>query len=104
MRHVLDGNISDEEVEAAKQYALGKHQMGCQTVNQINNWYGSRYFFDERVDDFAMRPAAIKAINKERMVEIAREFIKHKTYVLGAVGSTKIDLVRSLNDKLAALF
>lgn len=104
LRHVLDGNISDEEVEAAKQYALGKHQMGCQTVAQINNWYGSRYFFDERVDDFAMRPAAIKAINKEKMVEIAREFITAKTWVLGSVGSTKIDAVRSLNDKLAQLF
>lgn len=104
VRSVLDGHITDEEVAAAKQYALGKHQMGCQTVGQINNWYGSRYFFDERVDDFSQRPAAIKAINKELMVSVAREFAAGRTWVLGGVGSSGVDLVRRLNDKLATLF
>lgn len=101
---ILAGRITDEEVDAAKQYALGKHQMGCQTVGQINNWYGSRYFFDEQVDDFDQRPAAIKMITKETMVEIAREFAGARTWVLGGVGSNKLDLMRRLDDKLAALF
>lgn len=104
VRGVLDGKITDKEVEVAKQYALGKHHMGCQTVGQINNWYASRYFFDQQVDDFDQRPAAIKAINKELMIEVAREFAKHRTWVLGGVGSSSADLIRKLNDKIAVLF
>lgn len=101
---VLSGRITDEEVENAKQYALGKHQMGAQTVGQINSWYGSRYFFDEHVDDFDQRPIAIKSITKEAMVEVAREFIKPGKWGLGGVGSNKLDLMNRLNDKVAALF
>lgn len=104
VKGILEGRITDEEVETAKQYALGKHQMGCQTVGQINNWYGSRYFFDDRIDDFDGRPAAIKAINKELMVNVAREFAGAKTWVLGGVSSSSVDLIRRLNDKLATLF
>lgn len=102
--NVLNGRITDDEVEAAKQYALGKHWMSCQTVGQINNWYGSRYFFDGVVDDFEQRPAAIKQITKQQMVGIAREFMQAKTWILGGVGNAKTDLMRRLNDKLAVLF
>lgn len=101
---VLKGEIDNSDIEAAKQYALGKHQMGAQTVGQINGWYGNRYFFDERVDDFTKRPAAIKAISKPMMVDVAREFAKERTWVLGGVGSCGIDLVRRLNDKVATLY
>lgn len=101
---VLDGKVEAADVEAAKQYALGKHQMGAQTVGQINGWYGSRYFFDERVDDFTKRPEAIKAINKSMIVDVAREFARERTWVLGGVGSSGIDLIRGLSDKVAGLY
>lgn len=104
LKAVFDGNITDDEVESAKQYALGKHQMGCQTVGQINNWYGSRYFFDEEVDDFELRPKAINAITRERIVDVAREFARQRTWVLGGVGSSGAELMRKLNDKIAVLF
>ncbi|PLS80702.1 hypothetical protein CYG49_04545, partial [Candidatus Saccharibacteria bacterium] len=58
LRRVLDGKLSAKEVEAAQQYALGKHQMACQTVAQIAHWYSGRYFFDEQIDNFDYRPRA----------------------------------------------
>ncbi|MBL8159819.1 insulinase family protein [Candidatus Saccharibacteria bacterium] len=104
VRAILDGKIDDDDIEAAKQYALGKHQMGCQTVGHINSWYADRYFFDGTIEDFSKRPAAIRAITKSAMVETVREFASANRWVLGAVGSVKLDDVNRLNDKLATLF
>ena len=39
---VCDGKITEEELDAAKSYALGRHQMGAQTVAQISNFYSNR--------------------------------------------------------------
>ncbi len=104
VRAVLDGKVDSADIEAAKQYALGKHQMGCQTVGNINNWYADRYFFDGTIEDFDQRPAAIKAITKDMMVETAREIARSGRWVLGAVGGVKLEDVKRLNEKLAPLF
>ena len=52
LRHVLDGKITEAEIDAAKSYALGRHQMGAQTVAQISNFYTNRYFADGVVKDY----------------------------------------------------
>lgn len=52
IKAVLNGKITTEELEAAKSYALGRHQMGAQTVAQISNFYSNRYFGDGVVKDY----------------------------------------------------
>lgn len=104
VKAILDGKVDEADIEAAKQYALGKHQMGCQTVGNINNWYADRFFFDGVVEDFSQRPAAIKAITKDMMVETAREIARANRWVLGAVGGVKLEDIKRLNDKLSPLF
>lgn len=104
VRAVLNGEITDEEISSAKQYALGRHQMGAQTVGQINNWYASRYFFDNTVDDYEARPKAIKAITKESMMKVAREFIAEDCWLLGGVGCAEKALLNTLHGKLEPLF
>jgi predicted Zn-dependent peptidase len=101
---ILNGNIDDSEVEKAKRYALGKHQMAAQTVGQINSWYGGRYFFDGHIDDFEQRPAAIKRIDKETMVEVSREFARTGQWQLGGVGKNCNNLMQRLNEKVSKLF
>ena len=39
---VLNGKISDSDLEAAKSYALGRYQMSAQTVAQISDYYSRR--------------------------------------------------------------
>jgi predicted Zn-dependent peptidase len=104
MKVVAEGSITEEELEAAKSYALGRHQMGAQTVSQISNFYSGRYFSDDLVRDYDRSPEAIRSITLERMIATAREFIAHNAWVLAGVSSgEKEDLVR-LNDKLGTLF
>lgn len=104
LRRVLDGKLTAKEVEAAQQYALGKHQMACQTVSQIANWYSGRYFFDEHVDNFDYRPRAIKAVTADKIAAIAKRFIAEKCFVLGGLGSADQELLVKLQRKLDTVF
>lgn len=101
---VLDGKITEEELVAAKSYALGRYQMGAQTVAQISNFYTGRYFADGIVKDYDKVPESIRKTTRECMVATAREFIDSDAWVMAGVSSgEKADLVE-LNDKLATLF
>lgn len=101
---VSEGRIREDELEAAKSYALGRHQMGAQTVSQISNFYSSRYFSDDFVRQYDRAPDEIRGIRLDRMIATAREFLAHDTWVFAGVScGEKEDIVR-LNDKLATLF
>ena len=50
MVRALNGEISDEEIEAVKTYAQGRYQMGAQTVSQISDYYTDDYFMTEKVE------------------------------------------------------
>lgn len=104
IRHVLDGELKDEEIEAAKSFALGRYQMGAQTVSQISGFYTSRYFADDVIKDYAKVPATIAKVSRERMVETLHGFISHNTWVLAAVSSGDKSELLGLGDKLATLF
>lgn len=104
VKSILAGEVSDEEIEQAKQYGIGRHQMGAQTVGQINRWYADRYFFDGHIEDYEHRPAALNAVTKRRMIETAREFIASNCWLLGGVGSGDKALMDRLQAKLNTLF
>ena len=104
MKCVLEGSITEDELAAAKSYALGRYQMGAQTVAQISNFYTGRYFADGVVKDYEKVPESIRKITRERMIATAREFISANTWVMAGVSSgEKAELVE-LNDRLATLF
>jgi len=101
---LLEGKITQKEVESAKQYALGRHQMGAQTVSQINSWYTNRYFFDDSVEDYEARPRAINAISLDAINKVALEFVTTNCWILGGVGSAEQELMDKLHAKLEPLF
>lgn len=104
LKHVLNGKISEEEVDAAKSFALGRYQMGAQTVSQISGFYTGRYFADGCIKDYTKVPDMIKNVTIERMVNTARSFIGEDKWVLAAVsGGEKQELI-DLSDKVATLF
>jgi predicted Zn-dependent peptidase len=104
IQRVQDGDLSETEIESAKQYALGRHQMGIQTVGQLNNWLAERYFFDGRTEDFAAQPDRIKKISKQRIIDTARQFFASNAWGLGLYGNTEKAVAETLSDKLSRLF
>lgn len=104
IKRVQDGDISDSEIDSAKQYALGRHQMGIQTVGQLNNWLANRYFFDGRIEEFAAQPERIRAVTRERIIDTARDFFAVNCWGLGIYGNTEKAVAERLNEKLSKLF
>lgn len=104
IKHVLDGKITEDELVAAKSYALGRYQMGAQTVAQISNFYTGRYFADGLVKDYEKVPDSIRKTTRECMIDTANEFIQSNAWVLAGVSSGEKEDIVELNDKLVTLF
>jgi predicted Zn-dependent peptidase len=104
MKYVMDGKITEDELVAAKSYALGRYQMGAQTVAQISNFYTSRYFADGVVKDYEKVPESIRKTSRNQMIDTAREFIASDTWVLAGVSSGEKEEIVALSDKLTRLF
>lgn len=104
VKAVLVGKITETELEAAKSYALGRHQMGAQTVSQISNFYSNRYFGDGKVRDYERAPDEIRRITLNLMNKTAEEFIRQDTWVFAGVSSGDKDEFIALSDKLETIF
>lgn len=104
MKSVLDGKITEEELASAKSYALGRYQMGAQTVAQISNFYTNRYFADGVVKDYEKVPESIRKTTRECIIRTAAEFVDHNSWVLAGVSSGEKSELVELDDKLATLF
>jgi predicted Zn-dependent peptidase len=104
LQEIKEGKLDDKLIAAAKTYALGRHQMGNQTVGQLARWYGGRYFFDGSTDSFDNFTERIDAINKEQIVAAVGEFFTAGIWGLGIYGSTDKATSERLHEKLAGLF
>lgn len=104
VRSVLDGNITTAELDSAKSYALGRYQMGAQTVAQISNFYTNRFFQDGEVKEYSKVPDAIRKTSMGCIIDTAKEFIDSNTWILAGVSSGDREELIALHDKLAVLF
>ncbi len=104
LKNVLDGKVRQDEVDAAKSFALGRYQMGAQSVSQIRAFYTRRYLDDGIIKDYEKVPEMIKKVTLERMVDTARSFIKEDKWVLAAVSSGDRQELIDLSEKIEPLF
>lgn len=100
MVKVLNGDISDEDIEAAKSYATGRYQMGAQTVGQIADFYADNYFINGIVGKYDDMPSEVKKIKKSTMVDLAREFVGSGINALVAVSSADKASIINLAERL----
>ena len=103
---VRAGEVSDTDLEAAKQYWLGRHQRSAQTVNGTMAGYSGRYYFDGVVNDYNAIPERIKAVTKDKIVQVANEMFNGGIgglSVLGGGGRSR-DLTEKLNEMVQPLW
>ncbi len=87
LRGIFNGNLTREEIDAAKQYRLGRYQRGAQTVAGIGGSYAGRYFFDDFIEDYYAIPARINAITKRQIVDGAKDLFEEGVWGLGVLGN-----------------
>jgi len=97
---VLNGELDDADLEAAKSYTLGRFQMAAQTVGQIADFYAEEFFKADEVENYGKIPDIVRTVDKTEIVELAREFIDSRISSLVAVGSCDKSLVSALASKL----
>ncbi|PID31823.1 hypothetical protein CR970_03590 [Candidatus Saccharibacteria bacterium] len=101
---VFEGKLADDDLVAAKQYALGRYQRGAQTVGGTSNAYAGRYFFDDTIEDYYKYPQRIERVSKDDIVGITKQFFAEKVWGLGCLGSSGEEFVHDLQDKAAGLW
>lgn len=104
IKAVLNEEITILELDAAKSYALGRYQMGAQTVGQISGFYTGKYFNDGVVKDYERVPQSINKVSLDTAIQTARRFIESDTWVLAAVSAGEKQQVVGLNDRLSEIF
>jgi len=104
LQAVFEGNISEEDTQAAKQYALGRFQRSGQTVAGVADGYASRYFFDEVIDDYYKMPERIRAVSRNRIVSVTQSMFHDNVWGLGVLGSVGDDFVDKLQKKVQPLW
>lgn len=103
---VKAGDISREDLEAAKQYWLGRHQRGAQTVSGTMNGYTGRYYFDGITNDYNAIPERIKAVTKDCIVQATNRMFADNIgglAVLGGGGRSR-ELTERLNEMIQPLW
>jgi predicted Zn-dependent peptidase len=104
LARVLEGDLDLEEIEAAKQYSLGRFQRSGQTVGGISSGYSSRYFFDEVIEDYYRIPERIQAVNRDQIVTIANSLFQDEVWGLGILGDCGMSFSEELRSRLATLW
>ncbi len=104
LQAVFKGRLKEKDIEAAKQYALGKYQRSGQTVAGTANGYAYRYFFDDHIDDYYALPERIKAISRKGIIDISRELFKEKIWGIGTLGTAGQEFADQLQEQLKPLW
>jgi predicted Zn-dependent peptidase len=101
---VFEGAIADSDIEAAKQYALGRYQRSGQTVAGTAAGYSNRYFFDEVVEDYYQVPERIDQITKQSIIDVSHALFKDQTWGLGVLGNAGEAFAQQLYDQVTTLW
>lgn len=96
LARVINGEVSEADIEAAKVYSLGRHQMLAQTAEQISDYYARQYIAIGTYEPMTDAPKMIEGINKSTIVSLAREFMQSGISGLAMVGNMEKAIVNEL--------
>lgn len=103
IKKVQNGEIDESDLENAKQYALGSHQMSLQTVGNVSSAY-ARYFFDDYVEDLKSFTARIKSISKRDVTRAMNKMFDNKIGNVGVLGGTNPKITKQLYEQILPLW
>ena len=81
------GKFEDDELKAAKLFALGRYQRSAQTVASTANLYSGRYFYEEETEDYYTIPDKIQAVTKDQLEAAIETLFAENVRGFGVLGS-----------------
>lgn len=100
---VINGDISEKDIEQAKTYALGRLQMLAQTADQIANGYLRDYIILNKYEPLDKMPEMINSIDKRTIVALVREYFESGISGLSVVGNINKALVDEFWSRVLAV-
>ena len=105
LRQVRKGIISDSDIDAAKSYLKGRHQMSAQSVGAIMNGYSGTYYYDETIDDYYTKfPIKIAKVSKKELIDMANQMFTDKIWGLGFLGTISSKAGKEAHKQLSSLW
>ncbi|HEY4963975.1 MAG TPA: pitrilysin family protein [Candidatus Saccharimonadales bacterium] len=101
---VCRGDLKADDIDATKQYSLGRFQRSAQTVGGTASGYCSRYFFDGVIENYYQIPSRIKAVTKTDIVEVAKSMFEENVWAFGVLGNCGEKMVEDLNRQISVLW
>ena len=96
LARVINGDIQEVDIEAARNYALGRQLMLAQTADQISMYYLRNYITNGTYEPISDAPKMIAGIDKSTIVQLAREFMQSGIAGLATVGNMNKSFVDEL--------
>ncbi|MBR3320304.1 insulinase family protein [Candidatus Saccharibacteria bacterium] len=100
LTRVLNGEIDDKDLKAAKSYCLGRFQMAAQTVGSLADFYAEEFFKADEIENYGLVPDIVRTVDKEEIIELARELVSSGIFSFTAVGSCDKALINDLAARL----
>lgn len=104
INQVRAGDIDEADIEAAKQYMLGRYQRAGQTVAGTAAGYTNKYFFEDTIDDYYALPERIKAVTKKRIIHTTELMFSDDLWDMGMLGSSGRPFVDDAYSQLEQLW
>jgi predicted Zn-dependent peptidase len=101
---VQAGETPEFEIDAAKQYALGRFQRSAQTVGGTAAGYAGRYFFDGVIEDYYRVPERINAIDKQKIVDVTQTMFRDNIWGFGVLGNCGEVFTHELETQISSLW
>lgn len=104
LKAVFDGELNEEDITMAKQYALGRFQRSGQTVGGTAAGYSHRYFFDDEIDDYYKVPERIRAVSRNRIIAITQALFNEKIWGFGVLSNSGEKFADDLQKQIKILW
>jgi predicted Zn-dependent peptidase len=101
---VFGGELNEDDITMAKQYALGRYQRSGQTVGGTASGYSNRYFFDGEIDDYYKVPERIRAVSRNRIIAITESLFSDHIWGMGLLGNAGEEFVDDLHGRIKVLW
>lgn len=104
MKSAQKNGFSKAELDAAKQYMLGRHERSAQTVSGTLNQYSNNYYLDESIEDDAHFAERLNAVTNDQIKQVLAKVFGGQAWTLGLLGSINSAEAKVLYDKAEQLF
>lgn len=89
IKNVVEGGVTDRELQKAKDYRIGNMYLGLETSDSLADWYGYQEIEDREMLSPEAYEAKVRAVTRDQVNAVAKDIFKMSQSNLAAIGPHK---------------